>query len=76
VPTTSTPTTSTTTSTTTSPTGGDVPANPGNSRNCSDFADYGEAKAWFDTFFPHYGDVARLDNDGDGEPCESLPGGP
>ena len=67
VPTTSTPTTSTTTSTTTSPTGGDVPANPGNSRNCSDFADYGEAKAWFDTFFPHYGDVARLDNDGDGD---------
>ncbi|MDP6976440.1 MAG: excalibur calcium-binding domain-containing protein [Acidimicrobiales bacterium] len=75
-PTASTPTTSTTTSTTASPTGGDIPANPGNSRNCSDFADYDEAKAWFDTYFPHYGDVARLDNDGDGEPCESLPGGP
>ncbi|HBM55693.1 MAG TPA: hypothetical protein DD388_03615, partial [Acidimicrobiaceae bacterium] len=23
-----------------------------------------------------YGDVARLDGDNDGEPCESLPGGP
>ena len=33
-------------------------------------------KAWFDTYFPYYGDVARLDGDNDGEPCESLPGGP
>ena len=55
---------------------GDSPADPGNSMNCSDFATYAEAKAWFDTYFPDYGDVARLDNDDDGEPCESLPGGP
>jgi hypothetical protein len=31
---------------------------------------------WFDTYFPYYGDVAGLDGDNDGEPCESLPGGP
>jgi transposase InsO family protein len=37
---------------------------------------YAEAKAWFDTYYPYYGDVARLDADGDLEPCESLPGGP
>ncbi|HJM30798.1 MAG TPA: HNH endonuclease family protein [Acidimicrobiales bacterium] len=54
----------------------DTPANPGNSMNCSDFATYAEAEAWFDTYFPVYGDVARLDNDDNGQPCESLPGGP
>ena len=53
-----------------------VPDNPGNTKNCSDFSTYPEAKAWFDTHFPYYGDVARLDGDDDGEPCESLPGGP
>lgn len=52
------------------------PANPGNSKNCSDFSSYAEAKAWFDTYFPYYGDVARLDSDSDGEPCETLAGGP
>ena len=54
----------------------DTPANPGNSMDCSDFATYAEAEAWFDTYFPVYGDVARLDNDDNGQPCESLPGGP
>ena len=49
-------------------------ANPGNTKNCSDFATYGEAKEWFDRYFDAFGDVARLDGDGDGEPCESLPG--
>jgi len=63
------PTTTTTTTTTVVP-------NPGNTKNCSDFSTYTEAKAWFDTYFPHYGDVAGLDGDSDGEPCESLPGGP
>ena len=66
-------TSSTTTSSTTTTTG---LANPGNTKNCSDFSTYTEAKEWFDTYFPLYGDVAGLDNDGDGEPCESLPGGP
>ena len=69
---------STATTTTTVPTAttSGVPNDPGNSKNCSDFSTYAEAKTWFDIYFPHYGDVARLDGDGDGEPCESLPGGP
>jgi len=54
----------------------DAPVNPGNSKNCSDFSTYPAAKAWFDTYFPYYGDVARLDGDNDGKPCESLPGIP
>ena len=55
---------------------GDELANPGDSRNCSDFSTYSEAKQWFDLYFSDFGDVARLDGDGDGEPCESLPGAP
>ena len=46
--------------------------NPGDSKNCKDFASYGEAKAWFDKYYPTYGDVAKLDGNGDGRPCESL----
>lgn len=52
------------------------PANPGDSKNCSDFANWAQAKAWFDTYFPYYGDIARLDQNNDGIPCESLPGAP
>ena len=70
------PTTTSTTTTTPSQTTTTIPANPGNTKNCSDFSTYAEAKEWFDTYFPHYGDVAGLDGDGDEEPCESLPGGP
>ena len=62
--------TATTTTTTVS---GPVPPNPGNTKNCSDFSTQAEAQSWYDTYFPHYGDVARLDADGDGEVCESLP---
>lgn len=51
-------------------------ANPGDAKNCSDFNSYSEAKAWFDLYYPLYGDVARLDRDADGQPCESLVGGP
>jgi len=72
-------TSSTTTTTSSSPTASTIPPDPGNTRNCSGasgFSTYAEAKAWFDTYFPYYGDVAKLDGDGDGEPCESLPGGP
>ena len=50
-----------------------IPPNPGDSKNCSDFATQAEAQAWFDTYFPFYGDIAGLDADGDGIPCESLP---
>ncbi len=52
------------------------PANPGDSKNCSDFGTYAEAKRWFDTYYPYYGDIARLDQDGDLVPCASLPGAP
>jgi outer membrane biosynthesis protein TonB len=49
------------------------PGNPGDSRNCGDFATHAQAQAWYDTYFPLYGDVAGLDgNDHDGLACESL----
>lgn len=49
-----------------------APPNPGDTKNCKDFQTYEEAKAWYDKYFPFYGDVAKLDGDNDGEPCESL----
>ena len=52
------------------------PVSPGDTKNCSDFATYAAAKAWFDTYYPYYGDIANLDQDGDRIPCESLPGAP
>lgn len=48
------------------------PGNPGNSHNCSDFKTQSEAQAWFDHYFPRYGDVSKLDRDKDGRVCESL----
>ena len=59
-----------------SPSGDNTLPNPGNTKNCSDFDNYPEAKEWFDRYVEAYGDVAGLDRDGNGEPCESLPGGP
>lgn len=56
--------------------GNDTLPNPGNTKNCSDFDNYPEAREWFDRYVESYGDVAGLDRDGDGEPCESLPGRP
>lgn len=51
-----------------------TPANPGDTKNCSDFRTQREAQAWFDKHYPYYGDVARLDgNDNDRRACESLP---
>jgi len=79
------PATPSTTSTTTTavPTTTDAPAttaatpsNPGDSKNCGDFGNYAEAKEWFDTYFPYYGDVAGLDGNDDGIPRQSLPGAP
>jgi hypothetical protein len=52
------------------------PSNPGDTKNCTDFATYAQAKAWFDTYYPYYGDVAHLDSDGDRIPCETLIGAP
>jgi Protein of unknown function (DUF2510)/Excalibur calcium-binding domain len=48
------------------------PAQPGD-QNCSDFTTHAQAQGWFDKYFPHYGDFANLDADGDGIACESLP---
>ena len=68
--------TPTTTSTTTTTVGSSQPANPGNSKNCGDFSNYAEAKAWFDTYYPFYGDIGDLDRNEDLIPCESLSGAP
>jgi putative cell wall-binding protein/beta-lactamase superfamily II metal-dependent hydrolase len=53
-----------------------TPANPGGSKNCSDFSTWREAQDWFEYYYPHYGDVANLDADDDQVACESLPGAP
>lgn len=42
-------------------------------RDCSDFSNQGEAQRYFDRIGP--GDPDRLDADGDGRACDSLPGG-
>jgi hypothetical protein len=44
--------------------------------NCSDFPNWAAANAWFQYHFPIYGDIAGLDADHDGIPCETLPGAP
>ena len=46
--------------------------NPGDVKNCRDFASYEDAKKYYDLYFPQFGDVAKLDGDGDGKPCEKL----
>ncbi len=52
-----------------------IPADPGDSSNCSDFASQGDAQRWFDAYSPFYGDPAGLDTDGDGVVCEGLDAG-
>ena len=49
------------------------PANPGDARDCGDFVTQAAAQAWFDLYYPLYGDVAHLDYDNDGVVCETLP---
>ena len=71
--TTTTITEQTTTTTSTEPvTATDLP-NPGNSKDCSDFATQAEAQEWFDTYFALYGDVAKIDTNNNGVACELLP---
>ena len=48
-------------------------ANPGDVRNCTDFATWDAAWRFFWTYH-RWGDPAGLDGDGDGVPCNSLPG--
>ena len=55
------------------PSAGAAPLNPGDARNCADFATQPDAQDWFDFYFPYYGDVAELDRDNDGIACEHLP---
>jgi hypothetical protein len=70
------PTTTSTSTTTSSTTSTTIPTNPGDTKNCIDFATWSEAQAWFDTYYPYYGDIAKLDQDGDLIACEGLPGAP
>ena len=53
-----------------------APGNPGNTKNCSDFANWNDAQTWYLTYKPYYGDIAQLDGDDDGIACENLPGHP
>ncbi|KAL7497388.1 hypothetical protein ACHAWT_005461 [Skeletonema menzelii] len=49
------------------------PSNPGDVRGCSDFTYYEDALGYYERYYPYYGDVAKLDRDGDGVPCPGLP---
>lgn len=73
VPDVTTTTTAEPVTTTAAQTTGADPANPGNTKNCSDFATQAEAQEWFDTYFPLYGDVALIDTNNNGLACERLP---
>lgn len=61
---------------TTPPPPNTTPSSPGDSVNCGDFATWSAAQNWFNTYYPHYGDVAGLDSDGDLIACETRPGAP
>jgi len=50
------------------------PVNPGDSVNCGDFSTWDQANAWFWTYYPSFGDVAKLDFDNDLIPCETISG--
>ena len=50
-----------------------IPSNPGDSKGCSDFETYEDALSWYETYYPYYGDVAKLDRKGMGVPCSGLP---
>eukprot|EP00956_Cyclotella_meneghiniana_P025822 scaffold54682_cov69-Cyclotella_meneghiniana.AAC.2 len=55
------------------PTTPSIPENPGDVKGCSDFQTYEDALSWYETYFPYYGDVAKLDRKGRGVPCSGLP---
>ena len=50
-----------------------IPQNPGDIKGCSDFETFEEAIGWYETYYPYYGDVAKLDRRGMGVPCSGLP---
>jgi hypothetical protein len=49
-----------------------VPASPGDTKNCSDFSTQRDAQAAFDYWYPAYGDVFKLDRDNDFVACEEF----
>lgn len=49
-----------------------IPKDPGDRVGCSDFETYEDALKYYETYFAYYGDVAKLDRDGDGVPCPKL----
>ncbi len=53
-----------------------TPANPGDSVDCVNFSTWENANHWYLYYRPYYGDVAHLDDDGDGVVCEWLAGSP
>src|SRR4029453_4235137 len=63
-----------TTPRTTTPSGPPPGPPPSSSVNCSDFPNWAAANAWFQYWFPIYGDIAGLDGNHDGVPWEPLPG--
>ena len=62
---------------TTTPQSSDL-VNPGNTKNCDSFGERTDpdawlnAQEWHDLYFEDFGDVAKLDQDGDGVVCRSL----
>ncbi|UIN31948.1 excalibur calcium-binding domain-containing protein [Microbacterium binotii] len=52
-----------------------TPARPADV-DCTDFSNWAAAQAYFGKYYAYYGDIARLDGDGDLIACESLPGAP
>ena len=70
---TATPTPGTPTAT---PTATPTPGTASPDRNCSDFDTWAEAQAFYEAEGGPESDPHRLDHDGDGIACESLPGAP
>ena len=48
------------------------PASPPADMDCPQFSSQVEAQAWFDKYFADFGDIGRLDRDGDGQVCTST----
>src|SRR6188768_2562197 len=53
-----------------------IPNNPGDVKDCSDFANWNDAQVYYETYAPYYGDTSHLVERGDGIPCPSLAGNP
>ena len=49
-----------------------IPPNPGDAVSCADFDNHAAAQEWYDTYWPHYGDIALIDINNNGVACEKL----